>query len=152
MLLLLSNGMDAMLSGCLAKGRWAVLGMVTKGGDWVVRMSHFYGSHKGSWKITATLCRLCALYCGLTVLKLIWTKTSVIMKKARKFRFWQYGTFNTRRWLGSRARSHLCQSLWRKVSVPSFREWGLPTYTETFLDYANRFMDKNAHVHILYVI
>ncbi len=30
MLLLLSNGMDAMLSGGLAKGRWAVLGMC----DW----------------------------------------------------------------------------------------------------------------------
>ncbi len=33
MLLYLSNGMDAMLSGGLAKGRWAVLGMVTEGGD-----------------------------------------------------------------------------------------------------------------------
>ncbi len=40
---------------------------------WLSRStSHFYGSHKDSWKITATLCRLCELYCGLTVLKLIW--------------------------------------------------------------------------------
>ncbi len=52
-------------------GRWGVLGMVTEGGDWVTRTSHFYRSHKGSWKGTVT-CRLCALYCGLTVLKLIW--------------------------------------------------------------------------------
>ncbi len=48
MLLLLL--MDAMLSGGLAKGRWAVLGMVTEGGDWVDRTSHFYGSHKDLWK------------------------------------------------------------------------------------------------------
>ncbi len=40
--------MDAMLSGGLAKGRWAVLGMVTEGGDGVVLISHLYGSHKGS--------------------------------------------------------------------------------------------------------
>ncbi len=40
----------AMLSGGLAKGQWAVLGMVTEGGDWVVLTSHFYRSHKGSWK------------------------------------------------------------------------------------------------------
>ncbi len=53
-------------------GRWVVLGMVNEGGDWVVLTSHFYGGHKGSWKSTATLCTLCALYCGLTVLKLIW--------------------------------------------------------------------------------
>ncbi len=32
----------------------------------------FYGSHKGSWKGTATLCRLCELYCEMTVLKVIW--------------------------------------------------------------------------------
>ncbi len=36
----------------------AVLGMVTEGGDWVVMTSHFYGSHKGWWKSTATLCML----------------------------------------------------------------------------------------------
>ncbi len=72
MLLLLSNGMDEMLSGGLAKGRWAVLRMVTEGGDRVVLMSHFYRSKKGLVKKTATLCRLCALYCGLTVLKCIW--------------------------------------------------------------------------------
>ncbi len=28
---------------------------------WVVLTSHCYGSHKGSWKGTAALCRLCAL-------------------------------------------------------------------------------------------
>ncbi len=44
------HGMDAMLSEGLAKWRWAVLGMVTEGDDWVVRTSHFYGSYKGSWK------------------------------------------------------------------------------------------------------
>ncbi len=38
----------------------------------VVLTSHFYASHKCLWKSTATLCRLCALYRGLTVLKLIW--------------------------------------------------------------------------------
>ncbi len=43
-----------------------------RGGDWVVLTSHFYGSQKGSWKITTTLCRLCELYCRLTVLKLKW--------------------------------------------------------------------------------
>ncbi len=41
MLLLLRNGMEAMLSGGLAKGRWVVLGMVNEGDDWVVRTSHF---------------------------------------------------------------------------------------------------------------
>ncbi len=39
-------------------------------GDRVVLTSHFYRSHKGSWKGTATLCRVCAIFCGLTVLKL----------------------------------------------------------------------------------
>ncbi len=34
--------------GGLAKGWWAVLGMVTEGGDLVVLTSQFYGSHKGS--------------------------------------------------------------------------------------------------------
>ncbi len=43
-------------------GRWAVLGMVTEGRDWVVRTSHFYRSHNGLWQSTATSCRLCALY------------------------------------------------------------------------------------------
>jgi len=62
----------AMLSGGLAKGQWAVLRMTTEGGDWVVLTSHFYRSYKGLWKSIATLCRLCDLYCGLTVLKLIW--------------------------------------------------------------------------------
>ncbi len=38
--------MDAMLSGGLAKGRWAVLGMVTG----VVLTPHFSGSHKGCEK------------------------------------------------------------------------------------------------------
>ncbi len=77
-------------------GKRTVLGMVTEGSDWVVRMSHFYRSHKGSWKGTATLCWLCALYCELTVLKLICSYISprpVIKKKVRKFQFWQYGTF-----------------------------------------------------------
>ncbi len=55
------------LSGGLVKGWWAVLGLVTEGGDRVVRTLHLYGGHKGLWKGTATLCRLCALYCGLTV-------------------------------------------------------------------------------------
>ncbi len=41
-LLLLSNGMDAMLFGGLAKGWWVVLGMVTEGSDWVVLTSRFY--------------------------------------------------------------------------------------------------------------
>ncbi len=60
----LSNGMDAMLFAGFGAG--AVLGLVTEeGGDWVVLTSHFYGSHKGSWTITASLFRLCALYCGL---------------------------------------------------------------------------------------
>ncbi len=45
---------------------------VARDGDWVVLTSHFYRSHKGSWNSTVNLCRLCALYCGLTVLKLIW--------------------------------------------------------------------------------
>ncbi len=54
-----------MLSGGLSEGWWAVLRMVTEGGDWVVLTSHFYGSHKGSWKATATLYRLCVIYCGL---------------------------------------------------------------------------------------
>ncbi len=31
-------------------GRWAVLGIVTEGGDWVVRTSHLYRSHKDLWK------------------------------------------------------------------------------------------------------
>ncbi len=46
---------------------WRMDGTVggARDGDWVVRMSHFYGSHKGSWKGTATLCRLCVFYCGL---------------------------------------------------------------------------------------
>ncbi len=64
------HGMDTMLSGGLAKRGWAVLGIVTEGGDWVVLTSYFYRSHKGLWKITATLYRLCELYCGLTILKL----------------------------------------------------------------------------------
>ncbi len=40
MLLLLSNGMDVLLAGGLAEGQWAVLGMVTEGGDRVVQTSH----------------------------------------------------------------------------------------------------------------
>jgi len=37
---------------------------LTEGGT-IVLTSHFYGSHNGLWKGTATLCRLCALVCGL---------------------------------------------------------------------------------------
>ncbi len=43
MLLLLHNGMDAMLSGGLAKAWWVVLGMVTEGGDGVVQTSRSQG-------------------------------------------------------------------------------------------------------------
>ncbi len=47
-------------------GRWAGARVGDwRGGDWVVLTSHFYVSHKGSWKITASLFRLCAFYCGL---------------------------------------------------------------------------------------
>ncbi len=35
-------------------GKRTVGGARDGGGDWVVRTSHFYGSHKGSWKNTAT--------------------------------------------------------------------------------------------------
>ncbi len=61
MLLLLSNGMDEMLSGGLAKGRWAVLRMVTEGGDRVVLMSHFYRSKKGLMKNSYFMQAVCTL-------------------------------------------------------------------------------------------
>ncbi len=54
------HGRDAVWG--FGKSRW----MVTEGGDWLVLTSHFYGSHKDSLNITATLCRLCELSCGLT--------------------------------------------------------------------------------------
>ncbi len=62
------HGMDAMLSGGKNDG--------ARDGDWRRWLSSldvtFLRMSQGPWKGIATLCRLCELYYGLTVLKRIW--------------------------------------------------------------------------------
>ncbi len=67
---------------------WRMDGTVggARDGDWAVRTSHFYGSHKGLWKSTATLCWLCAFYCDCF---------ETYIAPYHEFQFWQYGTFKS---------------------------------------------------------
>ncbi len=62
------HGMDTMLTGALAKGRWAVLGMVNEG--LLVRLSS--SDITFLRKLQGLVKRPSYLYCGLTVLKRIW--------------------------------------------------------------------------------
>ncbi len=86
-----------MLSGGLAKGRWAVLGMVTEGGD-LSSWHHIFP------EVTSACEKAQLLYAGcvhFTVDWLFWNlygsyiapRPLFSWQKARKFQFWQYGTF-----------------------------------------------------------
>ncbi len=141
-LLLLSNGMDAMLSGGLAKGRWAVLGMVTEGGDWVVRTSHFYGSHKGSWKGTRAREKAQLLYAGcvhFTADWLFWNlygsyiapRPLLSWKKPGNFRFDNMGPLRVtnRTDCYNFLPTPLCASILVNSMVPSWHLFGSSLYS-----------------------